>query len=497
MDSASVSTDIRRFFLLFRLTGNHLRLMLLLLSVASSPGIAYPLQVPLSVTEQVYISAHPVVPVCVDPDWLPFEAIDKHQKHVGIIADLLALVGSKTGLQIQLHPTASWEESLIASQSGQCLALSALNQTPERDEWLIFTDPLLEDPNVLITREEHPFISDLAGLSNKTIALQRGTAMKELFARDFTNLTIIDTDTEPEAMQMVSDGKADMTLRTLVVAAHTIKSAGWYNLKVSGQIPGYDNQLRIGVVKSEQTLRNILNRGIAAISERERQQVMDRHLSLKVVSEIITDYTFAYWLGILLLAVTGTSLFWMRRLRAVNKQLNIMAQTDALTQLTNRHGLNSTLKTDLERAQRYQHPLSVIMMDIDHFKQINDRHGHLTGDKVLVECSRLLKDNLRKSDIICRWGGEEFLVLCFETTQEQAVLLARLLLEKIRHHPFPDIGTITVSAGVAQAHATDSAETLTQRADTMLYQAKHNGRDRVCTDNMIQDKTVTMEVARN
>ena len=495
MDLASVFADIRRFFILFRLTGYRLWSMLLLLLLGSPSLNAYSLQVPLSVTEQVYVSAHPVVPVCVDPDWLPFEAIDKHQKHVGIIADLLALVGNKTGLQIQLHPTQSWDESLLASQNGQCLALSALNQTPERDEWLIFTDPLLEDPNVLITREEHPFISDLASLTNKTIALQRGTAMAELFARDFTNLTMIDTDTEPEAMQMVSDGKADMTLRSLVVAAHTIKSAGWYNLKVSGQIPGYDNQLRIGVVKSEQTLRNILNRGIAAISEQERQQVMDRHLSLKVVSETITDYTFAYGLGILLLAVIGTSLFWMRRLKAVNKQLNITAQTDALTQLTNRHGLNLTLETDLERAQRYQHPLSVIMMDIDHFKQINDQYGHLAGDKVLVECSRLLKDNLRKSDIICRWGGEEFLVLCFETTQEQADLLAQLLLEKIRHHPFPDIGTITVSAGVAQALATDSAETLTQRADTMLYEAKHNGRDRVCVANIIPDKPATMEAA--
>ncbi|WP_319783128.1 diguanylate cyclase [Oceanisphaera sp. IT1-181] len=481
MNSAFVFTVTRRFLTFFRLTSYPLWIGLLLL-LLGHPLKAAAAQVPLTVTERAYISAHPVLSVCVDPDWLPFEGIDSNQQHVGIIADLLPLVASKTGLQIQLHPTKSWDESLLASKSGECLALSALNQTPERDQWLIFTDPLLEDPNVLITRDDHPFISDIASLNNQTIALPHGTAMAELFARDFPNLTIIYTDSEPQAMQMVSDGKVDLTLRSLIIAAHTIKNAGWYNLKVSGQVPGYGNQLRIGISQSEQTLRTILNRGIAALSEQERQQIMDRYLSLQVVSEVVTDYTLAYGLGILLLGVIGTSLFWMRRLNALNQQLSVMAQTDALTLLTNRHGLNLTLEKDLERAQRYQHPLSVMMMDIDHFKRVNDQYGHLTGDKVLVACSQLLKDNLRKSDIICRWGGEEFLVLCFETTQEQAAHLAELLLEKVRQHHFPEVGGVTMSAGVAQANPQDNAETLTKRADTLLYEAKHQGRDRVCVD---------------
>ncbi|MBU3825071.1 MAG: diguanylate cyclase [Candidatus Oceanisphaera merdipullorum] len=489
MNSVPLLTITRRILTFFRLTsypvwiGLSLLLVLLLLVPQLKTTAT---QVPLTVTEQAYLSAHPVLSVCVDPDWLPFEGIDSHQKHVGIIADLLSLMASKVGLKIQLHPTKNWEESLMASKSGQCLALSALNQTPEREQWLIFTEPLLEDPNVLITRDDHPFISDIASLTHKTIALPRGTAMAELFARDFPHLTIVYTDSETQAMQMVSDGKVDLTLRSLIIAAHTIKNAGWYNLKVSGQVPGYGNQFRIGISQSEQTLRTILNHGIAALSEQERQQIMDRYLNLKVVSEVVTDYTLAYGLGILLLAVIGTSLFWMRRLSALNQQLSVTAQTDALTQLTNRHGLNLTLEKDLERAQRYQHPLSIIMMDIDHFKRVNDQYGHLTGDKVLVQCSQILKDNLRKSDIICRWGGEEFLVLCFETSQEQASHLAELLLEKVRQHYFTEVGRVTMSAGVAQAMPQDNAETLTKRADTVLYKAKHQGRDRVCVgqDNL-------------
>ena len=462
------------------LPGYRLPFGLFLLLVSITNPLAGEHQVPLSVTQQVYIDAHPTLSMCVDPDWLPFEAIDKNNQHVGIAADLIALVAAKTGLQIQLHPTSGWEESLAASQRGDCIALSLLNQTPEREQWLIFTDPLLDDPNVLITREEHPFISDVAGLTDKTIALQRGTAMSELFARDFPNLTIIDTDTEPAAMQLVSDGKADLTLRSLVVAAHTIKQQGWYNLKISGQIPGYENRLRMGVLQSEYTLRDILNRGINAITEQERQRVMDRHLSLQMVSEVVTDYTLAYGLGLLLTAVIGTSLFWARRLKTLNRQLELMAQTDALTRLPNRHGLNITLEKDLQRARRYRHPLAVIMIDIDHFKHVNDQYGHLVGDKVLIRFGELLKRHLREADSICRWGGEEFLILCFDTDLEHSRQLAERLLAGIRQHRFPGQEHITASAGLATLEPDDTVDSLVQRADDALYEAKHSGRDQAC-----------------
>ncbi len=455
-------------------------LWLLLAPVAGS--WALDASVPLNVSQQAYVTAHPQISMCVDPDWLPFEAIDDHNRHVGIAADLIALVATKTGLQIQLHPTTSWEDSLTASRNGDCVALSLLNQTPERERWLIFTDTLLDDANVLITREEHPFISDVSRLKHQTIALPRGTAMAEFFARDFPHLTIIHTESETEALRLVSERQADMTLRSLIVAANTIKQEGWFNLKISGQIPGYNNRLRMGVLKSEQTLRDILNQGIAAITEQERQQVMNRHLSLQMVPEVVTDYRLATLLGLMLMAVLATSLFWAWRLNAVNRQLRDMAQTDALTLLPNRHGLNVSLEIDLRRAQRYGRPLSVIMLDIDHFKRINDQYGHLTGDKVLARFGRLLQNNLRETDSVCRWGGEEFLVLCFETDLAQGKLLAERLLATIRQHRFPCRGGITASAGIAQLEPGDTVDSLVQHADDALYTAKHNGRDRACTN---------------
>src|SRR5574343_1367484 len=146
-------------------------ILLTLLSVHS-----YALE--LTSSEKAYIHGHKPF-MCVDPDWWPFEVIDNNGRHIGIAADLHALLRERLGLEIELFPERTWDAQLRASKEGRCQMMSFLNQTPQRDQWLIFTQPLLDDPNVLITREETPFIADLAALQGKSMALPWGTAMYE------------------------------------------------------------------------------------------------------------------------------------------------------------------------------------------------------------------------------------------------------------------------------------------------------------------------------
>jgi diguanylate cyclase (GGDEF)-like protein len=436
--------------------------------------------VTLTDSERAYLTVQNPIGLCVDPDWWPFEVIDERGQHRGMAADLLALVSARTGVQFVLHPTTTWEDSVAASQAGKCLVMSFLNRTPDRDRWLIFTDPLLIDPNVLITREEHPFIADVAELNGYTIALPKETAMSERVKRDFPNLTVLDTHSENESLGWVSERKADMTLRSLIVAADTIKHNGWFNLKISGQIPGYENRLSVGVLKSETLLRDILNKGVATLTDEDRRKVVDRHVQMKVVTAVQTDYTVAMAIGALLVLVVVSNGWWVRRLQMANAQLKAMAETDALTGLLNRNGLGNSFAFDVERALRYGRSLSVIMLDIDHFKAINDEFGHLVGDKVLAELGRLLMQATRNVDTVCRWGGEEFVVICYETPLDQAEQLAERLLQKAREHGFASQRTLTLSAGVAHVQAGDVPDVLVARADAALYQAKNSGRNRVC-----------------
>ncbi len=161
----------------------------------------------------------------------------------------------------------------------------------------------------------------------------------------------------------------------------------------------------------------------------------------------------------------------------------VRSVTDPLTGLFNRQYLYRNLEQRLNHAQRYNHPLSLLMLDIDFFKQVNDRHGHLVGDDVLKQFSDILKKNIRNVDIAARYGGEEFVVVIPETTHEGALILAEKLRKNVEAHVFPYIegNGITISIGVTECCPGDrKPDDLIKRADDALYLAKRSGRNRIC-----------------
>jgi diguanylate cyclase (GGDEF)-like protein len=156
------------------------------------------------------------------------------------------------------------------------------------------------------------------------------------------------------------------------------------------------------------------------------------------------------------------------------------AHTDALTGIPNRRFLERLLDLEIMTASATARPLSLMLLDIDHFKQVNDRYGHHTGDALLRALVDLMRANLRAADHIGRWGGEEFMIIAPGTDLLAAGELAERLRSAIEVYRFPRIeGPITVSFGVATLSVSDSKETLTRRADRALYKAKRHGRNRV------------------
>lgn len=415
---------------------------------------------------------------CVDPDWPPYEVINRNGTHEGIAADLLRLAADRAGLALALHPTRDWEESLAASRRGDCDILSFLNQTPKREEWLVFTQPLFVDPNVIVTREDHPFIADLAAETDKTLVLPAGTSIEERVRRDFPGLKVITTESEADSFAMVSNRKADLTIRSLTVAVYTIKKEGWFNLKVSGQIPGYENRLRVGIRKERAELRPMLDRAIATITPQERNQIANRHVSINVQTAI--DYTLLRNLVLGFTIILASNLAWALKLRQANARLRQLSQTDRLTGLYNRTALDERLLKEIERAQHHGHPLAVILIDLDHFKLVNDRHGHLTGDQVLRDLAGILIATAGKGPIVGRWGGEEFLILCPATTADQARRLGDDLRQAARRHDFGLGWQQTISAGIAELDGEDGTDGLLRRADAALYRAKES-RDSVAS----------------
>ena len=165
--------------------------------------------------------------------------------------------------------------------------------------------------------------------------------------------------------------------------------------------------------------------------------------------------------------------------KQMEEELRRLATTDPLTGAFNRRHLLEVVETETSRAQRYARPLSLIMFDIDHFKRINDSFGHDRGDAVLKGVAAIARQRLRHSDIFTRWGGEEFMILATETALSQAIVLAETLRAALRQSPFPDVGPVTASFGVAQYRPDETVDQWLKRVDDLVYQVKRGGRDQI------------------
>ncbi len=172
-------------------------------------------------------------------------------------------------------------------------------------------------------------------------------------------------------------------------------------------------------------------------------------------------------------------IFKTKELEEKNKLLEKLVDTDNLTQLYNRVKLDETLISETNRSKRFASSFGIILIDIDHFKEVNDTHGHQMGDTVLKEFAQILKSHSRKTDTVGRWGGEEFMIICPETEIEGILSLANALKEKISLYPFSLGEQKTASFGVTIYIKDEKIDTMIKRADDALYEAKKNGRDRV------------------
>ncbi|NWD44565.1 sensor domain-containing diguanylate cyclase [Pseudomonas yamanorum] len=166
-------------------------------------------------------------------------------------------------------------------------------------------------------------------------------------------------------------------------------------------------------------------------------------------------------------------------LKRVEEELRALSITDSLTGIHNRRYFQDRLKAEMIRVKRASGALSVIMFDIDHFKRINDQHGHAVGDEVLKELCRRISQRLRRTDVFCRLGGEEFVVLCPNTDGSQALSVALELWQALRSEPMEDVGIVTASFGIASWRVEEGVDGLLLRADSGVYAAKQAGRDRV------------------
>ena len=436
----------------------------------------------LTPIEQEYLKKKKVINMCVDPDWMPFEKIENGQ-HIGMAADYFNIIKEKTNLDIELIKTTSWSESLDFTKQRKCDILSFLMTTPERKKYLDFTTAYFKAPIVMATKSDVPFINDFNSLKEKKLGLPKGYAFIEVLRVDYPDLTIVEVDNIDDGLKKVVQGEIYGYIGTLATIGYSFQKKFTGELKISRKFDGTWD-FSVGVRNDDPILLNIFQKAVNSIDKESEQKILNKWLSINYVKE--TDYSLLLkTIGGFVLILSIILFFYFKQMR-LKEQLQLLSITDSMTKLFNRRYFENTAEHYFESVKRNKTDLSLIMIDVDNFKQVNDNYGHKIGDLVLIELANILLNQSRKSDIVCRFGGEEFIILLPQTNLEGADFMA----EKIRKYIEKSTLTLdnskqlkfTISLGVSQVNilVDKNIQDCIKRSDDALYEAKDLGKNRVC-----------------
>ena len=440
----------------------------------------------LNESEQEYLSSVDYISMCIDPSWMPYEELNADGQYVGLTADYMDIISKRIGKKFRLIPTDSWAQTLSFARAKKCDIIPSVISTPSRREYLNFSSAYLPFPLVVATGLDKMFIENFESVADQTFTVIKGYAAIELLRLKYPKIKIVEVKDALTGLEKVHEDGILGYIDTIPAISYQIQKNGIFDVKISGQV-GLKYNLTVGVRNNSPELLSIINKAIASVTKEERLNIMNRWISVRY------DKGVDYWLiGKILTALVVFILLLLyrysfvsrynKKLLSMNSKLDLLYKTDRLTQVYNRYMLDSEMERELARATRYDSPFSVILLDIDHFKNVNDNYGHHAGDTVLVAISSLLSINVRETDVLGRWGGEEFLVICPSTSLEGAALLAEKLRKKIEELHFPAMKeNVTASLGVAAYVKGETGEDLVKRADDALYSAKRMSRNCVVT----------------
>ncbi len=439
--------------------------------------------------EVAYLDTN-IIKYCISPASLPYEGLNKNGKHTGMTSDYYNIFEKMTSAKFELVKTKSWSQSLTYIKEHKCDMIALSVETPERKKHLNFTSYYLDVPLVLATRVDVPFINHILDLEGEKIGITKDDAFVKILRKKYPSLDIVEVDGIHDGLDKVKSGQIFAYIDTLAGVGYEFQKKYFGELKIAGKL-SESLKLSIAVNKEEEVLLHILQKIVNNISNELHREIFTKWIPIKYEKNI--DYDLIVKIVLASLFLILIIMYWNTKIIKANKmlkqaqkdielkntELNKLAITDNLTNLFNRRKLEELLKDELNRSSRFNHTFGLAILDIDHFKEVNDTHGHQIGDEILIEFASVLKNNLRKTDFVGRLGGEEFIIICPESNLQDVTDLMEAFRVKIANHNFKSIVNKTASFGVTISKEGDTIDSLIKRADTALYEAKDSGRNKV------------------
>lgn len=431
-----------------------------------------------------------LIKYCINPSGLPFEGLNENGEHIGISADYYNLFEKMLSAKFELIKTDNWNQSISYIKEKKCDMLALGMETPERKEYLNFTSHYLEVPLVVATRVNVPFINEIIDLEGEKIGIVKGDAFVKILREKYPSLNIIEVDDIYDGLDKVKNGQLFAYIDTLASIGYEFQTKYFGELKIAGKI-SENLKLSIAVIKDDKTLLNILQKTVNNITNEMHRKIFNKWVPIKYEKSI--DYNLVWKVSIVVIFLILLIVYWnikiinankllkeaQKNIEEKNKELEKLAITDKLTNLYNRRKLDELLENEIHRYERFGHTFGFAILDIDHFKNVNDTYGHQMGDEVLLEIANILKSNLRKTDFVGRFGGEEFVIICPESDIKGVSGLMENFRLIIENHNFNNIKGQTASFGVTVLKKGDNKDSILRRADKALYEAKNSGRNKV------------------
>ena len=447
----------------------------------------------LNENERAYLNTN-TIKYCINPNGLPFEGLNEEGEHSGMSLEYYHLFERMLSAKFELVKTQSWKESIDYIMEHKCDMLALAMETPQRKKHLNFTSSYLEVPLVVATKVDVPFINNILDLDGEKVGIIKGDAFVKILRQKYPSLDIVEVENIYEGLDKVKEGELFGFIDTLASIGYEFQKNYFGELKIAGKI-SENLKLSIAVDKNDIILLNILQKATNNITNELHREIFIKWIPIKYQKGI--DYNLVWEISISAIFLIILVVYWNRKITRTNrllinaqkdieqknKELEKLATTDKLTSIYNRRKLDEMLQHELNRSQRFKHTFAVVILDIDHFKKVNDTFGHQEGDKVLIQLANILKTHIRKTDIMGRFGGEEFVIICPESHQENVYNLIEKIRLYIENYKFENIGNITASFGITMLQENDTEEALLKRADDALYKAKNTGRNKVFINN--------------
>ncbi|WP_375750275.1 diguanylate cyclase [Vibrio sp. HN007] len=410
--------------------------------------------------------------------WPPFSFIGEDGEPKGILYDLWTEIGKRQGINVQYVNTA-WANSLEQMRSGEAHIHAGLFKSTDRDEYLDFSIPIGIPIATRLFVSSDLEVDNASEIGEYTVGVTRGGFSDGFIKANYPEVKRKAYSTSKDIIDAAISGEIKIFVMDYTAAMYFLHKRG-YPTEFQAVETLYMEKLRAAVSEGDENLLSTVNEALNEIPQEEFDRILNKWIQSdrELPDWIVPGFIFV--ISLLLIMFTVFYILMLKRqVDAKTEKLKALSETDALTGICNRQKFESCFQCEITRFRRYEQVFSLILIDIDDFKLVNDNYGHSVGDDVLVALVNLLKGNIRDSDILARWGGEEFVILCPNTDKDAATSQAKKLKDLISTHEFPVVKKCTVSFGIAEAIEGDDEHEIFVRADNALYASKEGGKNTV------------------